>query len=198
MKKKGIIIVISAPSGAGKSTLYKKLVKTVPNLSYSISYTTRSRRKGEVNGRDYFFVTEPKFKSLIKKGEFVEWARVHGNYYGTSRRLIERIINSGRDIILDIDVQGAVSIRKLYPTAVLIFIMAPSFKELEKRIRKRKKDSEETIKKRLCNARKELKFMPHYDYLVINDKLSNSLCKIKSIIATEHYKLSRISVPDFR
>ena len=187
--KKGKIIVLSAPSGAGKSTLYKEILKKVKNLKYSISHTTRPKRSGEVNGRDYFFVNEESFKKLIKKKEFVEWAKVHGNYYGTSRSFIKKTIDSGYDVILDIDVQGAVQLRKIYPEAVLVFIMAPSFKELEKRLVLRKKDSPEVIKKRLVNAKKEVKYIPKYNYLIINDKFQDALGDLKSIIISEHLKI---------
>jgi guanylate kinase len=189
--KKGKIIVLSAPSGAGKSTLYKEILKVVKNLKYSISHTTRPKRSGEVNGRDYFFINEENFKKLIKKKEFVEWAKVHGNYYGTSCSFINKTINSGYDVILDIDVQGALQLKKIYPEAVLIFIMAPSFKELERRLVLRKKDSAEVIRQRLVNAKKEISYMPKYNYLIINDKFKEALNNLNAIIISEHLKIEK-------
>jgi len=187
--KKGNVFVLSAPSGAGKSTLYKEIIKKAANIKYSISHTTRGKRKGEVNGRDYFFVSEDKFKELIGKKEFVEWAKVHDNYYGTSRSFIERTITRGYNVILDIDVQGALNIKKIYPGAVLVFIMAPSFKELKKRLVLRKKDSPEVIKRRLSNAKKEIAYIPKYDYLIVNDKLSKALEDLDSIINSQALKI---------
>lgn len=198
MLKKGLIIVISAPSGAGKSTLYKGLLRTVPDLVFSVSYTTRPPRRGEKNGKDYFFVSENDFKRMIKRKEFVEWAMVHDNYYGTSRSYIEKTIRSGKSIILEIDVQGGARIKRLYPDAVLIFVMTPTLKELERRLRNRKKDSETVIRKRLKNARHELKFMSCYDYLVINDRIPDALEELEAIISTENHRMTRIDRPKFR
>ncbi|MCB4791097.1 MAG: guanylate kinase [Elusimicrobia bacterium] len=187
---KGHIFVLSAPSGAGKTTLYKGIIKEIPKLKYSISHTTRPKRAGETNGRDYFFASVEKFKKLIKKKEFIEWAKVHDNYYGTSHSFIQKTINSGFDVVLDIDVQGALQMKKAYPGAVLIFIMAPSFKELKKRLVLRKKDSREVIKRRLCNAKKEVRYIKKYDYLIINDKVSQALRDLYSIITSRHLKVS--------
>ena len=183
--RKGLILIISAPSGTGKSTLIKLLFKRLKGLSFSISRTTRRPRKGERNGREYFFVSEEVFKKGIKRGEFAEWAKVHDSYYGTPKSCMKKIIDSGRDVVLDIDVKGALNLHKLYPGAAMIFIAPPSLKELEKRIRSRNKDSEKSIRTRLKNARKELKFADRYGYRVVNDKIPRVIKELKSIIKIE-------------
>lgn len=191
MAKKGLIIVLSAPSGAGKTTLCSLLIKKSKNTVSSVSYTTRPPRKGEKNGRDYFFVNRMRFLKMIVKKEFVEWARVYDNYYGTPKKYLEKVINSGKDIALDIDVQGGLNIKKLYPEAVLVFVTAPSLEMIEKRLKSRKKDSKAEILKRISCARKELKYMPYYDYLLINDNLDKSLKKLMTIVEAEHMKISK-------
>jgi guanylate kinase len=143
---KGLIIVVSAPSGAGKSTLCSYLGKRLPRLRYSISYTTRPMRRGEKDGIDYHFVSESVFRKMVRQKAFVEWAKVHDHYYGTPRKGLEKIINAGDDAILDIDVQGGALIRKIFPKAVLVFIMTPTLADLEARLRARNKDSEEVIR----------------------------------------------------
>ena len=197
MPKNGLIIVLSAPSGAGKTTICNLLIKNSKNVKGSVSYTTRLSRKGEKEGVDYFFVSEGRFRSMIKKKGFIEWARVHGYYYGTPRRQLEKNIGAGFDVALDIDVQGGLMIKKLYPTAVLVFIMAPSMKIVEARLRARKQDSRGEIEKRLADAKKEIKYLGRYDYLVINDRLSDALVQVKSILACEHKKVNNIDVSRF-
>jgi guanylate kinase len=197
MSSKGLLIVFSAPSGAGKSTLCKVLMQGLPNLTYSISYTTRPPRKGERDGIDYFFVDEPEFKRLVRKKAFAEWALVHGCYYGTPHRQLRQMLDEGKDVVLDIDVQGGLHIRRLYPDAVLIFIMTPSLKILEQRLRARNKDTEQVIRMRLKNARRELKSLTQYDYLVINDDLKRAAAELKAIIAAEHHRVKHISLPKF-
>jgi len=181
-KQRGMVIVMSAPSGAGKTSICDAVVKKNKNIVYSVSTTTRPPRKGEKNGREYYFVTESQFKTEIKQKQFVEWAKVHNNYYGTSKKILESIISKGKDVLLDIDVQGAIKIKKQYKDAIMIFIMTPSLKILKQRLIKRNKDSKEVINIRLKNAEKEIKFIDKYDYLVINDKLDESIKNIENII----------------
>ncbi|WP_163329217.1 guanylate kinase [Desulfurobacterium thermolithotrophum] len=189
---KGLLIVISAPSGTGKTTLSHKLLETFPSMEFSISYTTRKPRKGEVNGRDYFFVDKETFKSMIKEGDFLEWAEVYGNLYGTSKSQVMKALEKGKDILLDIDTQGALQVKKNFPEAVLIFILPPSLRELERRLRKRGTDDEETIKKRLRIAREEIKKAFFYDYLLINDDLEVAFEKLRSIITAEKCQVKRL------
>lgn len=191
MKSKGMIIIVSAPSGAGKTTICNALMKSDKNIVYSVSTTTRCPRKGEKNGREYLFVDEKTFKADIKKKMFVEWAKVHDHFYGTSKRFLNDTINKGKDVLLDIDVQGAVKIKKQYKDAVMIFITAPSLKVLKERLLKRNKDSLDVIKVRLANARKELSYLPKYDYLILNDKLEKSIENIKSVVNAERISIKR-------
>jgi guanylate kinase len=193
MKTDGLVIVISAPSGAGKTTLCKELIKKKPNLKFSISATTRPARKGEKNGLDYYFITKNKFFKMVRAGQFAEWARVHDHYYGTPKKLVQKCISGGRDILLDIDVQGGVNIKKKFPCAVLVFVMTPSMKALEQRLRKRKKDAEQVIQKRLKNARKELGYLPKYCYLIINDRLTKAVEQLEKIVEAEHLKLANLN-----
>jgi len=197
MSRKGLIIVVSAPSGAGKSTLCLRLLKKVPRLRYSISYTTRPPRPGEKNGKDYFFVSERSFRDMVRRRAFVEWACVHDHFYGTPKEFLDKMVRTGNDVILDIDVQGGEKIRRAYPDAVMIFVMAPSMQVLERRLRARKKDSEEVIGRRLLNARKELNYLPKYTYLVINDVLSDAADEIESVISAEHLRINRQKVSKF-
>ena len=192
MNKKGLIIVLSAPSGAGKTTLAHKLIKADKNLVFSVSCTTRPMRDGEKDGIDYNFLSVEEFKSNIAKNKFAEWALVHNNYYGTLKSEIENAMNSSRDILLDIDVQGGISIKKAFPDAVLIFIMPPNIEELKNRLIKRNKDSEETISARLSNARNEISYYSHYDYLVVNDKIKAALSELHSIIGSERLKIVKV------
>ncbi len=191
MKNKGMIIIVSAPSGAGKTTICNALMKSDKNIVYSVSTTTRSPRKGEKNGREYFFVDERTFKNDVKNKMFVEWAKVHNHFYGTSKKFLNETISKGKDVLLDIDVQGAVKIKKQYKDALMIFITAPSIKILKERLLKRNKDSLDVIKVRLANARKELSYLPKYDYLILNDKLEKSIENIKSVINAERISIKR-------
>ena len=182
MKNKGDIFVISAPSGTGKTTLVRLLLSRFPTLSFSISYTTRLPRPGEVDGQHYFFVSEKEFKRSIARGEMLEWAKVYGHYYGTPLHFVKEKIATGKDVILDIDIQGAQEVKKKIPEAILIFIIPPSWEELQRRITNRSTDSLEVIKKRLKAARKEIKVARVFDYIVINDILENALQELTSII----------------
>ena len=191
MKKKGMIIIVSAPSGAGKTSICDALIKSDKNIIYSVSTTTREPRKGEKNGREYFFVNDSEFKKMVKTNMFVEWAKVHDHFYGTSKKVLEQTINKGKDILLDIDVQGAVKIKKQYKEALMIFITTPSLKVLKERLIKRNKDSMSVIKRRIENAKKELTYLPKYDYLILNDKLDKSIQEVKSVICAERLSIKR-------
>ena len=190
----GIFYVISGPSGAGKTTILKKIMRNVDNLAFSVSYTTRPKRPNEREGADYFFVTEEQFKDLIEKDEFVEWALVHGYYYGTSKKFIEMELSKGYDIVLDIDVQGALSIMQKYSNAVFIFLAPPSFDTLKERLLKRKTESEKDLVKRIEDAKWELSKISMFDYIVINDSIESTVEKIKSIIEAERLRIERIKL----
>lgn len=182
IQKRGNLFVISAPSGAGKTTLYQKLLRNIPDMKLSVSYTTREPRKGEINDVDYTFITREKFKKMIDKGEFAEWATVHGNLYGTSINRVKEFNSKGYDIILDIDIHGASQLRKSYEGAVNIFVLPPSMEALEKRLVNRKTDSDEIIKNRLDNAKAEISHYEKYDYIIINDRLDKAYKELESIV----------------
>ncbi|MCG4585895.1 guanylate kinase, partial [Anaerosalibacter bizertensis] len=167
----GLLVVVSGPSGCGKGTICKELLKRNKDMSISISATTRKPRKGEVDGENYFFLTEEIFKSMINKNEFLEYAHVHGNFYGTPKKFVLEKIENGENVFLEIDVQGALQIKEIYPDGVFIFILPPSMEELKNRIIKRGTESEDDIKRRYKNAFEEVKYIKKYDYLVINDKV---------------------------
>jgi guanylate kinase len=186
----GILFVISSPSGGGKGTLIQRVLQ-VPNLSYSVSYTTRTPRNGEVNGREYFFLTTQAFQQMIAANEFLEWAHVHGNLYGTGRSQVMREISAGRDIILEVDVQGAASVRKLIADAVSVFILPPSFEILRRRLLARGTDSADELELRLRNAPQELKYYAAFDYVIINDDAERAAAQLASIIYAERAQLSR-------
>ncbi|MDR3071247.1 MAG: guanylate kinase [Endomicrobium sp.] len=186
----GNVVVISAPSGAGKTSICDAIARS-DGAVYSVSYTTRSPRQGEKNGKEYFFVDESNFKKMIKSDKFAEWAKVHGNYYGTPRELLDKTLKSGKNIFLEIDVRGGMNIKKQYPQACMIFIMAPDLKTLEKRLVVRNKDRKETINIRLNNAKKELTYLHKYEYLVVNRKLKDSVVAIKTIVKSLEYKIKK-------
>jgi guanylate kinase len=192
-RQKGLLIVISAPSGTGKTTLCHMLLEEFPNMEFSISYTTRKPRPGELNGRDYFFVDRKTFERMIEEGDFLEWAEVYGNLYGTSKSQVLKALKEGKDILLDIDTQGALQVKKNFPEAVLIFILPPSLKELERRLKKRGTDDEETIKKRLQIAREEIRKALEYDYIVVNDILEVAFERLRSIITAEKCRTDRLA-----
>ncbi len=181
-QRRGSIMVISAPSGAGKSTLVKRLLASVLGLRFSVSYTTRPPRRGEKDGREYFFVSPKKFRRLIAAGEFVEWAEVFGQLYGTAKKQLRAAQKSGQDILLDIDVQGHQQVRKKLQEAVSIFVLPPSYGELERRLRRRHLDAPEEIVRRLNDARREIRRWPEYDYLVVNDRLSRAAKELRIIV----------------
>lgn len=185
---RGSIIVISAPSGAGKSTLVKQLLASLRDLKFSVSYTTRPPRPGERNGREYFFVTRERFKRMVAAEEFVEWADVFGHLYGTSRQQLRAAQEAGRDVLLDIDVQGHRQVRKRLPEAVSIFVLPPSFRELERRLRHRHSDAPEVIERRLNDARKETRHWPEYDYLVVNDRLPAATRALRATVEAARFR----------
>ena len=182
IQKRGNLFVISAPSGAGKTTLCQKLLKNMPDMKLSVSYTTRKPRKGETHDVDYTFVTREKFKKMIDRGEFAEWAMVHGNLYGTSIKRIKDLNSKGYDIILDIDIHGAIQLRKSYDGALYIFVLPPSMEALEKRLVNRRTDSDEIIRNRLDNASAEISQYEHYDYIIINDSIDKAYKELESIV----------------
>jgi len=181
-KQRGFLVIVSAPSGAGKTTICEKLASEMPSLAYSISHTTRKPRGGERDGVDYYFVPEEQFKEMAASGVFVEWAHVHGNLYGTSGAEIERLLGQGKDVILDIDVQGAMQIKVSGMSGAFVFMVPPSMEELERRLRGRDTDDEEAIQKRLMNAVGEIKLYDGYDYLIVNDKLEDALGELKAVV----------------
>ena len=184
------LFIISAPSGSGKSTLVNQVRKIVPELKFSISYTTRLARTGEQNGREYYFVTRPEFEGMIRNDDFLEYADVFGNYYGTARRFLREAEEEGKDLLLDIDVQGAEQIKRKIPEAVRIFVMPPNRQELEKRLRTRSLDAEEVIQRRLVTASREIENYDKYDYILVNDRLEESIDALKSILLAERRKRS--------
>lgn len=190
--KKGILFVISAPSGTGKTTLLKKVMARVPGLNFSVSHTTRKPRSGERDGRDYYFVERGQFERMIAEKQFLEWAQVHDNLYGTSTMTVSAQIAAGQDVILDIDVQGAAIIRESSELeAVQVFIAPPSLVALEERLRGRNTEDEETIQLRLQNARVEMEAVGKYDYLVVNDQLDEAVEGLASIIIAERARAHR-------
>lgn len=182
---KGLLFVLSGPSGVGKNTVLDALFEEFNGVSYSVSATTREKRKNEIEGEDYFFISEEEFKQLKKDDGFIESALVHGHYYGTPKKFVDQKLEEGEDIILEIDTQGAKQVRKKYPEAVYIFLLPPSLEELEHRLDKRGSESLKSKSIRLSNARKELREVHNYDYEVLNDGLSDAVREIKKIIKKE-------------
>ena len=192
--RKSIVYIISAPSGSGKSTLVNELLRLVPGLDFSISYTTRLPRGSEQNGKQYHFVSREEFEQMIRDDEFLEHASVYGtNYYGTARRFLREAEQKGNDLLLDIDVQGAAQIKQKLPEAISIFVLPPDRKTLEWRLRKRGEDSDETIHRRLDAARREIENYDKYDYILINDKLEESSDSLQAIVLSE--RLQRSGTP---
>ena len=184
------VYIISAPSGSGKSTLVNEIRQLVEGLYFSISYTTRPPRGSERNGREYFFVTRSEFEAMIRQGEFLEYAEVFGNYYGTARRFQREAEQTGQDLLLDIDVQGAWQIKQKLPQAVSIFILPPDRNTLERRLRTRRLDAEEVIQRRLVTATREIENYAKYDYILVNDRLEESVEALKSILLAERLRHS--------
>jgi guanylate kinase len=191
-KRRGNLFIVSAPSGAGKTSLCQKLTSVIPNIRHSVSYTTRPPRRGEVNDRDYTFVSEDEFLKMVKKNEFAEWARVHGHLYGTSRKRLEKIRQSGNDVILDIDTQGAKEMRRHYDDGVYLFILPPSMEALRERLEKRMSNSREEIDLRMKRARAEIKDYKAYDYVIVNNDFSEALTELKAVVLAESKRTKRI------
>jgi guanylate kinase len=198
ISRRGTLFVVSAPSGAGKTTLCREIRLRLPDLAYSVSVTTRPPRPGEIDGADFRFVGAPEFRAMLARGEFAEWATVHGNLYGTRARALEDALTTGRDVLLDIDTQGAAQLRARYPDAVLIFILAPSVKELEQRLRERRSDVDADIERRLARAREEIALWRQYDYLIVNRDVKEAMEQLESIILAERCRVARLglTLPD--
>jgi len=186
------IFIVSAPSGSGKSTLVARLLASIPGLMFSVSYTTRQPRGHEVDGLDYHFVAREEFQAMIARGEFLEWAEVFGNYYGTHQGILEQARAAGKDLVLDIDVQGARQLKGRIPEAVTVFILAPSRQILEQRLRARGEDREEVIARRLRDAAGEIRRYNDYDYVLINRDLAQSDAVLSAIVGAERVRRSRI------
>lgn len=188
MNKRGFIVIITAPSGSGKTSIYKKLFEMRNDLKFSVSYTTRKKRAGEVDGVDYYFISRDKFMKKIERGDFLEWAEVHGELYGTERQQVEKCIDDGYICLLDVDVQGALEIMKKDLDCVSIFIEPPSLEELTRRLRKRGTEDEKSITIRINNAKNELEYKKFFDYIVLNDVLERAVKEISEIIDKEKKK----------
>jgi guanylate kinase len=189
--ERGILFVISSPSGGGKGTLIRRILTHMPRLGYSVSWTTRAPRQGEVNGREYHFVAVEEFEAARERGEFLEWASVHGNFYGTSLKVVERELNAGRDIVLEIDVQGAASVRRIGIAAVSVFILPPSFEILRRRLTGRQSENSDTLALRLRNSRGEVEHYREFDYLVLNDDVDRAATQLASIVYAERARRER-------
>ncbi|MGE5371859.1 MAG: guanylate kinase [Solirubrobacterales bacterium] len=193
MLGRGILFVVSGPSGVGKGTIRENLMVTGIDLVYSISATTRKPRAGEVDGRDYFFIEESRFESMIQNGELLEWARVYTNYYGTPRDFVMQNLDAGKDVLLEIDMQGALQVKSAFPEGVFIFIKPPCREALAERLRTRGKDAEEEIARRLGEFDQEMQYIVHYDYVVVNDELESAVSQVRAIICAEHLRIGRHS-----
>lgn len=184
--KKGSLIVVSGPSGAGKGTVCDAFLSAHGEIAYSISATTRAPREGEQDGVNYYFLSRAEFERMIDNGELLEWAEVYGNYYGTPLKKIEERLARGEDILLEIDTQGALNVQKKFPDGVYVFILPPSFDELEKRLRGRGTDSEAVVARRLAAAAGEIAAAKQYAYTIVNDKVENAVRTLSAIVAAEH------------
>jgi guanylate kinase len=198
IRRRGTLFVVSAPSGAGKTTLCHELRQRLPGLAYSVSFTTRAPRAGEVDGRDFHFVTDDDFHRLHGEGAFAEWASVHGHLYATSARAVEGALAAGHDVLLDIDTQGAAQLRARYAEAVLVFVVAPSMAELEQRLRERRSDADVEIARRLGRAREEIALWRQYHYLIVNRDVKEAVEQLEAIVLAERTRTTRLtlSMPD--
>ena len=192
MEYAGNLFVVAAPSGAGKSSLVKALLELDARLAVSVSHTTRAPRGQEQHGREYWFVDNPTFDAMVERGDFYEWAQVHGNRYGTSRQAIEARLRAGEDVVLEIDFQGALQIKRLFAQAVLIFILPPSWEELRQRLQRRGEDSPEVIEQRMANARVEVAQARHFDFVIINALFETALFDLKAIVHSQRLKYAAL------
>ena len=190
-KSNGLLIVLSGPSGAGKGTICQEILRQSPDVNYSVSATTRKPRPGEVDGVHYFFRARENFQDMIEKDELLEWAEFCDNYYGTPRFAVEQAIQTGKDVILEIEIQGALQVKKRFPQGVFVFVIPPSMSVLSERIHKRGTESEDVIQKRLETAIRELGYVTEYDYVVVNDELPVAVDKLKSILVAEKCRVKR-------
>jgi guanylate kinase len=191
-RRPGQLFIVSAPSGTGKTTLVERLVQVVPDLALSRSFTSRVPRDGETDGLDYNFISRDRFEAMIAAGDFLEWADVFGNYYGTAASETNRVLTSGTDLVLVIDVQGAKQVRALRAGTIGIFVLPPSFRVLEERLRRRSKDTEAQIQRRLEVARSEVSVVSEYDYVVVNDEVDAAVERLRSIVEAERARLQRM------
>jgi guanylate kinase len=194
-KPKGLLVVISAPSGAGKTTIAHAVIQQIPDVVRSVSMTSRPIRQGEIEGKDYFFVSKTEFIRRMKQGQFLEWAEVHENLYGTPKTWVNKQIAQGKIVLLVIDVQGAEQIKEVYPECVSIFILPPSMQELKNRLKKRNTETKATLTVRIRNAMIEYQFVKDYDYAVINDDLNKAVEKVRAILAAEKCRVHRWLTP---
>jgi guanylate kinase len=188
METPGNLFCVAAPSGTGKSSLVKALLELDSRLAVSVSHTTRRPRGQEVHGREYWFIEEPEFRSMVAQGDFFEWAEVHGNLYGTSRKAIQARLEHGDDVVLEIDWQGALQIKQIFPHAVLIFILPPSWEELMQRLNRRGEDTPEVIAKRMSNGRTEVAQARHFDFVIINSLFETALFDLKTVVHSQRLK----------
>ncbi|SEP55829.1 guanylate kinase [Piscibacillus halophilus] len=192
-EEQGILFILSGPSGVGKGTVRKRLFEEDSHLQYSISVTTRNPREGEQDGIDYFFKSREQFEEMIEQDELIEYAEYVGNYYGTPKKYVEDTLKEGKDVFLEIEVQGALKVRESFPQGVYIFLFPPSLEELKNRIINRGTESEDLIRNRLLEAKKEIDMMDAYDYVVVNDKIERAVQRIQSIVVSEHCKRERVA-----
>lgn len=191
INKKGMLLVLSGPSGAGKGTLYSRLLQEDGDMHFSVSYTTRAPRPGEVDGKDYYFVTEEAFREMLDKDGFLEHAEVHGHFYGTPREPVIKQLEAGNSVMLDIDPQGALQVMASMPDCVSVFILPPSFGELRRRLEGRGTEKQEDVERRLRNARGEVALKDKYQYLVVNDKVDEAFSRLKTIVEAEKLRSTR-------
>lgn len=187
-RKERLLFVVSAPSGSGKTSLCNEVIRQVPNLSLSISHTTRAPRHGEQHGKDYYFVSQEEFKQYVSQNKMAEWTEIYGNYYGTAKETIQREFDKGFDLFFDIDERGARQLSEAYTDVAAILVLPPSLKALKKRLVERRTDDEETVRKRLNKAKEEIESMAWYRYVVVNDRFEDAVSKLKSIIIAERCK----------